>query len=76
MTGSQPKHIRPEDAGTESREAKSAYSGGGMFQPYLSTSQFASANEGSQRKRRPWVWALGWFAGVVGTIAVFILIVR
>lgn len=75
MTGSEPKHIEPKDAGTESREATSAYTGGGQFQPYLSASQFRSANEGSSGRRRPWVWALAWFAGVV-VIAVLILILR
>ena len=76
MTGSEPKHIEPKDAGTESRDAKSAYIGGGQFQPYLSASQFGSANEGSRRRRRPWVWALAWFIGLAVVIAVFILIVR
>ena len=73
MTGSEPKHLRPNEAWTESREAQSAWIGGGRSQPILSASVFAAANEGSQRRRRPWVWALGWLAGIV---AVLILIVR
>ena len=76
MTGSEPQHIKPEDAGTESREARSAYTGGGQFQPYLSASRFGSANEGSRRRKRPWVWALAWFIGLVVVIAVLILILR
>ena len=76
MTGSEPKHIEPEDAGTESRDARSAYIGGGQFQPYLSASQFSSANEGSRNRRRPWVWALAWSVGVIVIIAVLIVILR
>jgi hypothetical protein len=76
MTGSEPKHLDPNEAGTESREAQSAWIGGGRSQPILSASMFAAANEGSQRRRRPWVWALSWLAGVVGVVAVLILIVR
>lgn len=76
MTGSEPKHIKPNEAGLESREAQSAFVGGGRSQPYLSASIFGAANEGSRRRRRPWVWALGWLAGVVGVVAVLILVLR
>ncbi len=76
MTGSEPKHIKPNEAGMESREAQSAFVGGGRSQPILSASMFGAANEGSQRRRRPWAWALGWLAGIVGVIVVLILILR
>ncbi|MDI9597918.1 MAG: hypothetical protein GXY02_04410 [Actinobacteria bacterium] len=76
MTASEPKHKEPNEAGTESREAQSAFLGGGRCQPYLSASVFGAANEGSRRRRRPWVWALGWLAGAVAVTAVLILILR
>jgi hypothetical protein len=76
MSGSEPKHLRADQAGTESHEAQSALVGGGRSQPYLSASKFADANEGSRDKRHPWVWALAWVAGFAGAIAILILIVR
>jgi len=38
MTGPEPRHINPNEAGTESREAQSAWIGGGRAQPILSAS--------------------------------------
>jgi len=38
MTGSEPRHINPNEAGTESREAQSAWICGGRAQPILSAS--------------------------------------
>ena len=65
MSGSEPKRLDPDEAGTESREAQSAFIGGGRSQPYLSASLFSDANEGSRGKRHPWVWALAWVGGFV-----------
>ncbi|HTX68284.1 MAG TPA: hypothetical protein VMH50_03940 [Thermoleophilia bacterium] len=76
MSGSEPRHLQPGEAGTESHDAQSALVGGGRSQLYLSASRFADANEGSQGKRRPWVWALGWAGGIVVVIAALILILR
>jgi hypothetical protein len=76
MSGSEPKHLDPGEAGTESRDAQSAFVGGGRSQPYLSASRFSDANEGSRDKRRPWLWALGWVGGIVLVIAGLILILR
>jgi len=76
MTGSEPSHIKPGEAGTESRAAKSAFSGGLSGDPRLSASKLADANEGSRTTRRPWVWALAWVGGFAGAVAIFILIVR
>ena len=76
MTGTEPKHLQPGEAGTESRDAQSAFVGGGRSQPYLSASRFSDANEGSSNARRPWVWALGWVGGIVLVIAGLILILR
>ena len=60
MSGSEPKHLRADQAGTESHDAQLGLVGGGRSQPYLSASKFADANEGSRNKRHPWVWALAW----------------
>ena len=49
MSGSEPKHLNPDEAGTESHEAQSAFVGGGRSQPYLSASLFADANRGVTR---------------------------
>ena len=76
MSGSEPKHLDPDQSGTESHDAQSAFIGGGRSQPYLSASLFADANEGSREKRRPWVWALAWVGGFAGAIVILILIVR
>jgi hypothetical protein len=50
--------------------------GGSLGDPRLSASTFAGANEGSQNKRRPWLWALAWVGGFVAVIAALILILR
>jgi hypothetical protein len=76
MTGSEPKHLEPDEAGTESREAQSAWIGGGRTQPILSASRFGDANEGSRDKRHPYVWVAAWFGGVIVVIAALILILR
>ena len=76
MTGSEPKHIDPDEAGTESREAQSAWVGGGRTQPILSASRFGAANEGSRGKRHPLLWVAAWFGGVILVIAVLVLILR
>ena len=76
MTGSEPKHLHPGEAGTESRDAQSAMVGGVWGDPRLSASMMSDANEGSSNRRRPWVWALGWVGGVVLVIAGLILILR
>jgi hypothetical protein len=76
MSGSNPRHLKPGEAGQESHEAQSAFVGGGRSTPYLSASVFGDANEGSRNKRRPWLWALGWVGGFVAAIAILIVIVR
>ena len=76
MNDSQQGHLGPEEAGTESRDAQSAFVGGGRSQPYLSASVFGDANEGSRGKRRPWIWALAWVGGIVVVIAALVLILR
>ena len=75
MTGSEPKHLQPGEAGTESRDAQSAVVGGGRAAAPLGV-EVADANEGSRNTRRPWVWALGWVGGIVLVIAGLILILR
>ena len=76
MSGSEPKHLDPNEAGQESHEAQSAFVGGGRSTPYLSASVFADANEGSRGRRHPRVWAAAWVGGFVAAIAILILIVR
>ena len=76
MGSTAPKHIGPEEAGQESREAQSAFVGGGRSQPILSAARFGAANEGSRHRKRPLLWAAGWVAAVCLLTAVFILIVR
>jgi hypothetical protein len=76
MGSDAPKHLHPDEAGTESREAQSAWIGGGRTQPILSAARFGAANEGSRGRRRPLLWAAAWVAGVIALTAVFILIVR
>jgi hypothetical protein len=76
MTGSEPKHLDPNEAAGESREAQSAWIGGGRAQPILSASMFAAANEGSRDRRHPLLWAAAWVGGFVIAITAFILIVR
>ncbi len=76
MDGSAPRHLQPDEAGTESRDAQSAWVGGGRTQLYLSAERFAAANEGSHSTRRPWVWAVTWVGGIVIVVASLILILR
>jgi len=76
MTGSEPKHIKPDEAGLESREAQSAFVGGGRSQPILSAARFGAANEGSRGRRRPLLWAAGFIGVLAVATALFILIVR
>jgi len=68
--------MNPDEAGTESRDAQSAFVGGGRTQPILSAARFGAANEGSRRRRRPLLWAFAWVGGILAVTAVFILIVR
>ena len=63
-------------AGRDTPEAQSSTVGGLWSDPRLSTSVMAAANEGSQGKRRPWLWALSFVAAIVIVIAVLILILR
>jgi hypothetical protein len=74
--GSAPKHLEPNEAGTESRDAQSAWVGGGRSQPLLSASRFGAANEGSRGRRHPYAWAATWVGGAVAVVAALILILR
>ncbi len=76
MSESGSGHVKPGEAGMESRQAQSSTLGGVWADPHLSASVMSSANEGSRNKRRPWLWALGWVGGFVAVIAVLILILR
>ncbi len=76
MTGMEPKHLQPGEAGTESRDAQSSLVGGVWGDQRLSVSRMADANEGSRNARRPWLWALGWVGGLVVIITALILILR
>jgi hypothetical protein len=69
-------HVHVDEVGTESRDAQSAWIGGGRSQPILSAARFGAANEGSRRRRRPLLWAAGWVGGAIALTAIFILIVR
>lgn len=74
--GSAPKHLEPNEAGTESRDAQSAWVGGGRSQPLLSASRFGAANEGSRGRRHPYAWAAAWVGSAVAVVVVLILILR
>ena len=76
MGSDAPTHLDADEAGTESRDAQSAFVGGGRTQPILSAARFGAANEGSRQRRHPLLWAAAWVGGVIAVIAVFILIVR
>ncbi len=76
MGDSEPRHIKPEEAGTESPDVQSAWIGGGRTQPILSASRFGDANEGSRAKRHPLIWVAGWFAVIILIIAVLVIILR
>ena len=76
MTGTAPTHLEPDEAGTESREAQSAWIGGGRSQPILSAARFGAANEGSRQKRHPMAWVAAWFGGACAVVAVLILVLR
>jgi hypothetical protein len=76
MGNADPSHVKPDEVGTESRDAQSAWVGGGRTQPILSAARFGAANEGSRRRRRPLLWAAGWVGAVIALTAIFILIVR
>ena len=76
MGSTAPSHRRPNEAGQESRDAQSAFVGGGRSQPLLSAARFGAANEGSRRRRYPLLWGAGWVGGVIALTAIFILIVR
>ena len=76
MSESGPTHTDPARSFRESPEAQSSTIGGLHSDPRLSASVMGDANQGSQNKRRPWLWALAWVGGFAGAIAIFILIVR
>ena len=76
MGSTAPSHIRPEEAGQESRDAQSAFIGGGRSQPILSAARFGAANEGSRHRKRPLLWVAGWAGAMCLLTAVFIVIVR
>jgi hypothetical protein len=76
MTDGESRHLGPEEAGTESRDAQSALVGGGRAQTYLSAERFGAANEGSRQRRHPGAWAAAWLGGVVAVIAIIVLILR
>lgn len=76
MNGSDPSKTSAPKAGRETPEAQRSTVGGLWADPHLSASVMADANEGSQGKRRPWLYALGWVGGIVVVIAALILILR
>jgi hypothetical protein len=76
MGGVDSSHVKPNEVGTESRDAQSAWIGGGRSQPILSASRFGAANEGSRQRRHPFVWAAAWVGGVCAAVALLILFVR
>jgi len=76
VSESGPTHTDPARSFRESPEAQSSTVGGLYGDPRLSASVMGDANEGSQNKRRPWLWALAWVGGFAGAIAILILIVR
>jgi hypothetical protein len=76
MGSDAPSHIPPEEAGTESRDAQSAWVGGGRTQLMLSAARLGAANEGSRGRRHPAVWAAAWVGGACATIALLVLVLR
>ena len=76
MSGSEPRHLGPEEAGIESRDAQSAWVGGGRTQLMLSAERFGAANEGSRGRRHPAAWAAAWSGGVVAVIALLVVLLR
>jgi len=74
--GNDPSQINPDEVGTESRDAQSAWIGGGRTQPILSASRFGAANEGSRHRRRPLLWAAGFVGVLAVATALLILFVR
>jgi hypothetical protein len=71
-----PRHIPPEEAGQQSRDAQSAFVGGGHIGTILSASRFAAANEGSSHRRHPLLWVAGFFGVLAVGTALLILFVR
>jgi len=71
-----PTKINADEVGIESRDAQSAFVGGGRSQPILSAARFGAANEGSRGRRRPLLWAAGFIGVLAVATALFILIVR
>lgn len=76
MSQSGPGHVEPDEAGMESREARSSTLGGLFGDPRLSASIISTSDGGSRGRRRPWLWALGWVGGFVLVVAGLILILR
>jgi len=69
-------HIEPGEAGTESREAQSAWVGGGRTQLMLSAERLGAANEGSRQRSHPMAWAAAWVGGACAVIAILVVILR
>ena len=76
MGSTGPAPINPDEVGSESRDAQSAWIGGGRSQPILSASRFGDANEGSRGRRRPLLWAAGFVGVLAVATALLILFVR
>lgn len=76
MGSAGPTKINADEVGIESRDAQSAFVGGGRSQPILSAARFGAANEGSRGRRRPLLWAAGFIGVLAVATALFILIVR
>ena len=76
MGSTAPRRLPPKEAGQESRDAQSAFVGGGRSQPILSASRFGAANEGSRGRRRPLLWAAGFVGVLAVATALLILFVR
>jgi len=76
MTGTEPKHLKPDEAGMESREAQSSTLGGLFGDPRFSASVISTSDGGSRGRRRPWLWALGWVVSIVIVVTVLVLLLR
>ncbi len=76
MSESGPGHVKPGEAGMESREAQSSTLGGLFGDPRLSASVISTSDGGSLGRRRPWLWALGWVVSIVIVVTVLVLLLR
>jgi len=73
VSSADPPHVKSDEVGTESRDAQSAWIGGGRSQPILSAARFSAANLGSRQRRRPLQWAAG-FVGVLAVATVLLIL--